>query len=533
LRTAALVRGALALAVATALSTAPLGRDVAQATPGEPLPTGGTAAHGLDYLKSVFKPGEARNFDFTVDARARELKGVNSKVVDRIRFHGTYKSDRCPDAEGKSHANVVLAVEVIGFDGPLEDSQVELPIVIVVSDKATLESATFAEGARFFAAKQNRKGKREESRTRLDYGSGVGSAATIDNEGPYAKPALQKLADTVAESAGALADYIGQVLEKIWQDGHTCVSLEVAPSSKNVEPRQKLSINAAAKAKDGTEIARPISATFTSGGPVTPKASKKAPATFSYVSPAKEGTVATVTFEQRSNRGIGRADGTYTVCAKKRKSPSRRGGVGRVAPLVSSGVCKPALQTAAGNLDYHLDQTDATGSRVLDMTIHVTLNTQDGPFDEDGQWILLGPGSTYTLKYVETSDYGTCTAEGTGTIRVSETSVSIPKGAIGRALESPNDGPLIQVSFDEHFPDGPDEFPWQCSGDITKSGTYSVSEFPILDTCTGVSMMHADETPFGKVEESDARVVITYDCSLNDSSGETATFAGDLVGGDR
>jgi hypothetical protein len=220
----------------------------------------------------------------------------------------------------------------------------------------------------------------------------------------------------------------------------------------------------------------------------------------------------------------------FTVADFDLACPKQGGGPGRAAPAAAK-VCKRVPQTAAGNLDYHLEQTDATGSRVLDMTIHVTLNTQDGPFDESGQWILLGAGSTYTLKYEETRPELSCTAEGTGTIRAAKSSVGTPSGAIGRAVDSPRDGPLIQVSFDEYYPDRPDEFPWECTGG-TREGTFSVSQFPILDTCTGVSMMHADETPFGIVKESDDRVVISYDCSLNDDSGKTATFTGDLVGGD-
>jgi hypothetical protein len=220
----------------------------------------------------------------------------------------------------------------------------------------------------------------------------------------------------------------------------------------------------------------------------------------------------------------------FTVADFDLACPKQGAGPGRAAPLAAK-VCKRVPQTATGNLDYHLEQTDATGSRVLDMTIHVTLNTQDGPFDENGQWILLGAGSTYTLKYVETRPELTCTAEGTGTIRAAKSSVGTPAGAVGRALDSPRDGPLIQVSLDEYYPDRPDEFPWECTGG-SREGTFSVSQFPILDTCTGVSMMHADETPFGMVEESDDRVVISYDCSLDDSSGKTATFTGDLVGGD-
>jgi hypothetical protein len=137
--------------------------------------------------------------------------------------------------------------------------------------------------------------------------TGVGSKESI----------VQQRANSVANHAVALAGAIAKKLQAVWQDGTSCVTLGVTPASKSVKPQDKLTIEVTASAKqDGSKIARPISAKLAGPTSIEPTTSPSAPGSFTYTAPAKKGDTGRVTFEQRSKRGIGRAEVEYVASDK-------------------------------------------------------------------------------------------------------------------------------------------------------------------------------------------------------------------------
>jgi hypothetical protein len=90
----------------------------------------------------------------------------------------------------------------------------------------------------------------------------------------------------------------------------------VTPGSGVVKPSQRFQVKVNATAKDGAVIKRPVTAKLTGPTSLKPKASKSAPASFSYVAPAAKGQKGLIAFEQRSKRGIGRAEVEYRLSEK-------------------------------------------------------------------------------------------------------------------------------------------------------------------------------------------------------------------------
>src|SRR5215831_5718056 len=275
--------GVLVAAALTATLVVPAGtRAAAQSTGDAPVPGGAHPASALDYAGSVFNPAGG-NFDFDVDAR--EIKGV-SKSVDNVHFAGQYTATPCPDARGTAKASVTVTVGLSASGvGVLESYQVELPIEIDVNDNAVYTKVRFS--GRYFDKIRNRRGNLEDSVTRLQFAGTARSArAVVDNEGAFDKSVLQKKADAVEQHAQALANSVAKKLQAVWQDGKSCVTLSATPGSQTVKPSATFPVDVTATAKDGAAIKRRITAALDGPTSIKPKASKSAPATFTYVAPA-------------------------------------------------------------------------------------------------------------------------------------------------------------------------------------------------------------------------------------------------------
>lgn len=305
--------GVLLASMLAATIVVPAGtRAAAQATGDLPVPGRADPGSVLDYAGNVFNPAGG-SFEFDVDRR--DVKGVDTSVSD-VHFAGQYTATPCPDARGTAKASITVTVGLSASGvGVLESYQVELPIEIDVNDNAVYTKVRFA--GRYFDKMRNRRGNLEDSVTRLQYAGTARSAkAVVDNEGPFDKAVLQKKADVVEQHAQALANRVASKLQAVWQDGTTCVTLAVTPGSKTVQPRATFPVDVTATAKDGAAIKRPITAALTGASSIKPGRSKSAPAKFKYVAPAVKGQKGHITFEQRSKRGIGRAEVEYRTSEK-------------------------------------------------------------------------------------------------------------------------------------------------------------------------------------------------------------------------
>jgi len=305
--------GVLLAAVLAATIVVPAGtRAAAQSAGDVPVPGRADPGSVLDYAGNVFNPASG-SFEFDVDRR--DVQGVDKSVSD-VHFAGQYTATPCPDARGTAKASITVTVGLSASGvGVLESYQVELPIEIDVNDNAVYTKVRFA--GRYFDKMRNRRGNLEDSVTRLQYAGTARSAkAVVDNEGPFNKAVLQKKADVVEQHAQALANRVATKLQAVWQDGKSCVTLSATPGSKTVQPRATFPVAVTATAKDGAAIKRRITAALDGPTSVKPKASKSAPATFTYVAPATKGQKGHIAFAQRSKRGIGRTEVEYKLSEK-------------------------------------------------------------------------------------------------------------------------------------------------------------------------------------------------------------------------
>ena len=483
--------------VLVALLLAPVHDALAQDSTGA-RPADATPWAGVDYLATVFDPRGDR-FNFDVDVAELTTKRTDNAA----KFSGDYSAEPCPDADGIADAELSIEIRVtnptVGF---VTSSRVELTVKVQANDAAKVKSVR-VEG-RYFDAKPNRRGTREESRTRLvsdDQRKTV--TATVDNEGAYDKSALQKRADAVASSAEKLAGSVAQKLEGKWRDGTSCVKLSVSPSSTNVEPRARFRVNAAATAKDGTAIDGLITPSYT-GGRLSPKKSKRAPASFDYESPKKDGAVGHLTFEQTSKRGIGRGTVDYTVCSTKKSGP------GRAAPLVA-GVCKRKAVpgTVTGTLQYH-----GQGNRgSLDVTLELTLHTLDGTVDEPGR-LAISDDSTYTFSY-----HGIFGCAATGSGKVSGLQGLVADRYVGSVTSNGDDLywsiRLMDAAASSYRNGSANEtgtLPNRCQGtsDYLTDPVFEIA----ANKCAGVNAPFGFGFPYGlHVESEGTPSVVTYDCT--------------------
>jgi hypothetical protein len=103
--------------------------------------------------------------------------------------------------------------------------------------------------------------------------------------------------------------------EKGWRSG-MCIALLVSPDGGDVERDSDTTVTVKVKHKrDGNELDKPVEALGVAGSKsIAPAHSKqKAPATFRFTSGETDGDKGTLSFESVSNRGIGKANPTFTV----------------------------------------------------------------------------------------------------------------------------------------------------------------------------------------------------------------------------
>lgn len=113
----------------------------------------------------------------------------------------------------------------------------------------------------------------------------------------------------------------GIVSKPYWESGH-CVTLEATsnPAKRTgIEPNTTFDIEARPRAKsDGAPTGGTVTATLSGGASLQPGSGKvPADAKYQYFGPAKENETASIAFEARSKRGVGRATLEFDTKVKK------------------------------------------------------------------------------------------------------------------------------------------------------------------------------------------------------------------------
>lgn len=145
----------------------------------------------------------------------------------------------------------------------------------------------------------------------FDHSSGASTGVTVNRESSTATMDFaQSAVDAAAVAANMVALDMLDNAKRGWESGR-CVNLTVTPSEDpgSLEPNAEITIEAAPTAKsDGQPTEGSVVATLSGEGSLAQAGSKvDAAATYDYTAPDEKNLSGTVTFESRSNRGVGKA----------------------------------------------------------------------------------------------------------------------------------------------------------------------------------------------------------------------------------
>jgi hypothetical protein len=265
-------------------------------------------APGAPPIERILEPKDLKK---VLDAKiARRAYSVKYSAV----FYGLKP---CPDVHGTAHAEGTVEFSVLDRGGAeIWLTQVALyQVDVAVNDNAEIANVTLK--GQFTGSPSNTNSTAGSYGGEFEYDRAGDQLDAKATGAGASKPGSQQRADTIGKHTASLADAIAKKLAAVWQDGTTCVTLGVTPASRSVKPQDTLSIEVTASAKeDGTKITRPITSKLKGVTSLEPATSKSAPGSFKYTAPTKKGDKGHVTFEQRSKRGIGRAEADYVASEK-------------------------------------------------------------------------------------------------------------------------------------------------------------------------------------------------------------------------
>jgi hypothetical protein len=309
-----------------------------RAAPDAPSTAGSVAAVGLMLglmgLSGIADPVVQGANTLTPDQYREEsnngttISGALEQSAVELEFHG--KQDGvdvdfeanavfhpCPKPDGTFDIESMIDTKT-SKNGHGQNATIEVTITGQVDDDANLAS------------------KHVESRTQwADFGGGTGQFLdfTFSGSSGFESFRLNRSGGSVTQEFASLATFLSVVFVamivdkyvdaavKAFQSGR-CVSLvpTASPGPKGLKPGDTSTITAAPRSKiDGAPTGGDVTAVLTAGGQsVEPSGSKvPADATFRYLAPGETGQQATVAFESRSKRGVGKATIDFDTKATK------------------------------------------------------------------------------------------------------------------------------------------------------------------------------------------------------------------------
>lgn len=233
--------------------------------------------------------------------------GMKGKLTTKIEV------DTCPDASGKINVEFTSNSELRSTTSPGTGGSVKViaRLAKYLDDDAHLiddrmdsdvhvEQSAFGNGnGSFVDLTQTLSTTRSEMGTKVNRRSQAATDVSVQ-----AAEGLAKLGMLAAMQALDAA-------KKAWESGQ-CVKLDVTSSPgqrKGIKPDTAFDIEAKPRAKaDGAPAGGTVAATLNGGEQLNPANTKvKADAKFSYAGPAKKKEKASIDFEARSKRGVGKA----------------------------------------------------------------------------------------------------------------------------------------------------------------------------------------------------------------------------------
>ena len=212
----------------------------------------------------------------------------------------------CPDAEGKVVAEFESNSSVAA-GGASADSRVKSKVTAFVDDDANLIDDKL--DSQSSAQQSTSGGAHVDANDDLSTVTGAAGGKTNAMSGG-ATEADGKMAQGMASMGRYAARQAILAAQKAWQSGK-CVKLEVRSDPakrKGVKPNTAYTLFAEPRAiSDGQPTGGTVKATLNGGNRLNPTGKVKADAKFDYANPEQKEQSATIDFEARSKRGVGKA----------------------------------------------------------------------------------------------------------------------------------------------------------------------------------------------------------------------------------
>ncbi len=250
--------------------------------------------------------GDQASVDWTPDSASMTTE-VNANIDGlKGKVKTTVKLKTCPDPEGKVTVEFE-SVSSVAAGGGSANSTVKTTMEVFVDDDANLiddkmESESRAQQSTSSGSSVDATSTISSSRDMADSTANLGGGASAE-EG--------KMAQGMA-GMGRYAAYSALLLgaQKAWQSGK-CVDLQVRSDPakrKGAKPNTAYTLFAEPRAKsDGRPTGGTVKATLKGANRLNPTGKVKADAKFDYANPEQKDQRASIDFEARSKRGVGKA----------------------------------------------------------------------------------------------------------------------------------------------------------------------------------------------------------------------------------
>lgn len=242
--------------------------------------------------------------------------GLQGKVTTKVQV------TTCPDASGKVDVSFSSEAEIrasgqagtgayvkasaelskyLDDDANLIDDQIDVDVHV---DQRTFDNyeGSFVDITDTLSTSKNAMG------TRVNKRSGKAGDASMQ--------AAKAIADMTKMAAMQALD----AAKKGWESG-LCVDLQVTSSPgkrKGVKPGTAFDVEAKPRAKsDGAPAGGSVTATLSGGSSLEPGGKVRADAKYRYTAPEEKDKAASIAFESRSKRGVGRASADFDTKAKR------------------------------------------------------------------------------------------------------------------------------------------------------------------------------------------------------------------------
>lgn len=280
--------------------------------------------------------GADGSLDQTLEFDGKATDGLSGKM--KIKVH----IDACPDAEGKLTVtlNVDSQMNVVGQAGAGGHVRSEFKLERFLDNDAHLiQDNAGSTASMTMSAGGTVGGKPQSFDVRMGYGRTPGSG--YEDFGDHSGFSIFRMDEV--KHAAQLAEqsfvYLQMVAEMMlrgvgqgggpWESGR-CVELKVTSNPgkrKGIRPSTAFDLEAVPRAKsDGAPAGGTVTATLSGGASLQPAGGKvPADAKYAYAGPDKKNEEASITFEARSKRGVGRA--TLAFDTKRPQAYTAAGGL--------------------------------------------------------------------------------------------------------------------------------------------------------------------------------------------------------------